>query len=37
MFFKMRIRKKKWVDDELENCEFLIKDPINQKGKWKNL
>jgi len=37
MFFKMRIRKKKWVDDELENCEFLIKDPINQKGKWKDV
>ena len=33
----MRIRKKKWVDEELEKCEFLIKEPDKQKGKWKEI
>lgn len=33
----MRIRKKKWVDEELEKCTFLIKNPENQKGKWKEI
>jgi len=33
----MRIRKKKWVDEELENCKFLIKNPENQKGNWSEI
>ncbi len=33
----MRIRKKKWVDEELENCNFLIKNPVENVGKWKNV
>ena len=31
----MRIRKKKWVDEELEKCKFLIKNLEEQIGKWK--
>ena len=33
----MRIRKKKWVDEELSKCEFLIKNPIENIGKWKDV
>lgn len=33
----MRIRKKKWVDEELEKCEFLIKNPEEHIGNWKNI
>ena len=33
----MRIRKKKWIDEELEACQFLVKNPIEQKGKWKEI
>jgi len=33
----MRIRKKKWIDEELEACQFLVKNPIEQKGKWKEV
>ena len=33
----MRIRKKKWVDEELEKCEFLIKNPEEHIGNWKGL
>lgn len=33
----MRIRKKKWVDEELEKCEFLIKNPVNNIGKWQEV
>ena len=32
----MRIRKKKWVDDELAICKFYLDTPIDQKGKWKD-
>ena len=33
----MRIRKKKWIDEELEVCQFLVKNPIEQIGKWKEV
>lgn len=33
----MRIRKKKWVDEELQKCDFLIKNPIENVGKWKEV
>ena len=33
----MRIRKKKWVDEELEKCKFLINNPEEQIGKWKEI
>ena len=31
----MRIRRKKWVDKELEECPFYFDSPIDKKGKWK--
>lgn len=31
----MRIRRKKWAKDELENAEFYIDNPIIYKGNWK--
>ena len=30
----MRIRRKKWATEELENAEFYIDDPSIYKGKW---
>lgn len=33
----MRNRKRPWVKSELENCNFYIKNPKEQKGNWKNL
>ena len=33
----MRIRKKKWVDEDLEKCKFLINNPEEQIGKWKEI
>lgn len=32
----MRIRKKKWVDEEIEKCEFVIKNPEELIGNWKS-
>ena len=31
----MRIRRKKWVDKELEECPFYFDSPIDKKGKWR--
>lgn len=31
---KMRIRKKAWVEKELNECDFFIKNPKELKGKW---
>lgn len=31
----MRIRKKNWTQDELENSKFLIRQPDEYKGRWK--
>ena len=31
----MRMRKKPWARPELEACEFFIKEPTSNKGKWK--
>ena len=31
----MRIRKRKWTDKELNECEFYIKNGEEFKGKWK--
>ena len=31
----MRIRRKKWAKDELENANFYIDDPTIYKGKWR--
>lgn len=30
----MRIRKKKWAEPELQQCQFFIKNPAENKGKW---
>lgn len=30
----MRIRRKKWAKEELENAEFYIDDPTEFKNKW---
>ena len=30
----MRIRKKQWTEDELENSKYLIRKPENFKGNW---
>ncbi len=32
----MRIRRKKWAKEELENSKFYIDKPEEFKGKWKN-
>lgn len=32
----MRNRKRKWVKDELDVCKFYIKQPEQNKGKWKD-
>ena len=31
----MRIRRKKWAKEELENCRFYINNPEKFKGNWK--
>lgn len=31
----MRMRKRPWVDQELEECPFFIKEPQKSKGKWE--
>lgn len=31
----MRIRRKRWVDKELEECPFYFDSPIDKKGNWK--
>ena len=36
MKFKMRIRRKKWAKEELENAKFYIDKPDEFKGTWKN-
>ncbi len=33
----MRIRRRKWAKQELEEASFYIDDPTEYKGKWKNL
>lgn len=33
----MRNRKRKWVPEELNNCNFYIKNPKEKKGNWKKL
>ena len=32
----MRIRRKKWAKEELENAKFYIDKPEEFKGKWKS-
>jgi len=31
----MRIRRRVWTTEELENSKFYIKNPVEYKGKWK--
>ena len=33
----MRIRRKKWAKEELENAKFYIDDPTEFKGKWNSM
>lgn len=33
----MRIRKKKWAEPELAECDFYIKEPKENKNKWRSL
>lgn len=33
----MRMRKKKWAQPELNECPYFIKQPKEQKGKWREL
>lgn len=33
----MRIRRKKWAKEELENSKFYIDDPTEFKGKWNKM
>ena len=33
----MRIRRRNWTQEELENCQFYIDNPQNYKGKWKHV
>ena len=33
----MRIRHKPWAKPELEACDFYVKSPSEQKGKWTKL
>lgn len=33
----MRIRRKKWAKEELENAEFYIDKPDEFKGKWQEM
>ena len=30
----MRIRKKAWVEPELNECKFFVKSPCDNIGKW---
>lgn len=32
----MRIRRKAWVRPELEQCNFFVDNPMENKGKWNN-
>ena len=32
----MRIRRKKWAKEELENAKFYIDKPEEFKGNWQN-
>ncbi len=32
----MRIRKKKWAEPELSVCDFFVKNPEENAGKWKS-
>ena len=32
----MRMRKKRWARPELEKCEYFLKEPTTNKGKWKD-
>ena len=32
----MRIRRKKWAKEELENSKFYIDKPEEFKGRWKS-
>ena len=32
----MRIRKKKWAEPELAVCDFFVKNPEDNAGKWKS-
>ena len=32
----MRIRKRKWVDEELEECKFMYNNPKENKGNWRS-
>ena len=32
----MRIRRKKWAREELDNSSFYIDKPEEFKGKWQN-
>ncbi len=33
----MRIRKKKWAEPELAVCDFFVKNPEENAGKWKSV
>lgn len=33
----MRIRKKKWAESELQKCNFFVKNPKGNKGRWKEV
>ena len=33
----MRIRKKKWAEPELNECDFYIKEPEKYKNNWREL
>lgn len=32
----MRMRRKPWVREELERCEFFVDNPCENLGKWEN-
>ena len=31
----MSIRKKKWAEPELSVCDFFVKNPEDNAGKWR--
>lgn len=33
----MRIRKKNWTQEELETSKFLVREPLENKGRWKEV
>ena len=37
MIIKMRIRRKKWAKEELEEAKFYIDNPTEYKGKWLSM